>query len=113
MKTRILSLIALLLSVGIAAPAIAQIPNSSFGSLQKHHPDFFEQGRQQFEIEIRRIEQQPKDCDPILIIRDIAPMPPDFNPFVTENLSNSPNQTARTDREQVPANMEPNIVDAK
>ena len=116
MKPRILSLTALLLSVAIAAPAMAKIPNSSFTSFQKHHPDFFEEGRQQFEREISRIQQQPKDCPPILIIRDIAPMPPDFNPFVTEDPNKLPNQTASTNQEQtastnqekVPANMQPN-----
>jgi hypothetical protein len=108
MKPRILSLTVLLLSVGIAAPAMAQIPNSYFGSLQRHYPDFFEEGRQQFEREIDQVQQQRKDSDPILIIRDIAPMPRDFNPFVTEDLSTSPNQTTCINQEQVPANMQPN-----
>ncbi|HAX76866.1 MAG TPA: hypothetical protein DCY88_13750 [Cyanobacteria bacterium UBA11372] len=113
MKLTILSLTALL-SFGIAGSAMAQIPNSSLNSFQRHQPDFFEQGGQQFEREIQiQIQPQPIASEDILVIRDIAPMPRDFNPFVAEDPSTSPNQTARTDREQVPANIEPNIVDCK
>lgn len=114
MKPRLLSLTGLLFSVGIASSAMAQIPNSSFDSFQRHHPDFFEQGRRQFEREIQiQIEPQSTIAEDILVIRDIAPLRRDFNPFVAEDTRNSPHQTARTEIEQVPENIEQNITDSK
>lgn len=106
MKLRILSLTTLLFAVSLTAPAIAQIPNSSFNSFPRHQPDFFQQGREQFEREIQvQIQLQPHTSGDILAILELPPMPPDFNPFVVEDPDTSPTQTAGTNQEQEPATM--------
>jgi hypothetical protein len=106
MKLRIFSLTTLLFAVSLIAPAMAQIPNNSLNSVQRHHPDFFEQGREQFEREVQmQIQLQPHTSDSILAILELPPMPPDFNPFVAEHPSTPPTQTAGTNQEQEPATM--------
>ena len=104
MKLRTLSITTLLFAVSLTAPAIAQIPNSSVDSIQRHHPDFFEQGRQLFEREVQiQIQPQLHTSDDILAILELPKMPPDFNPFVAEHPSTSPTQTAGGNQEQDPA----------